>query len=313
SDLHHQLQDALLAYRQLQKVQEHLAELNDRLITESRHLRSLEKRLKKEEQDVIKLEKGGIKAMFLDVLGDREQQLEKERQEYLQVALKFNELGKSIELIEFEIDVLVKKLTGKDEIKRRYQELVRLREKELLETNPVVGKRLVSLSEQMDQCRIRLKDIDEADEAGRQALALVRAMEKQLRKARDWGQWDMYGGRSRGYLKHRSVDRARDLAHRVQHTLLRFRTELQDVFQNARIDVSVEMAEFDRFTDIFFDNLISDWVIQQKIKKALDNVIHTRRQVQHALNRLKQEKTVVSDKLAALNTDHERLIVEARD
>ena len=313
SELHQQLQEALLAYRQLRKVQEHLAELNDRLIQESRQLRSLEKRLKKEEQDVIKLEKGGLRAVFHNVLGDREQQLEKERQEYLQVALKFNELGKSIELIEFEIDVLVKKLAQKDEIKQRYERLIKLREEELMHSNPTTGRMLIRASRKIDAGQIRLKDLEEAIQAGREALAVLRAMEKQLRKARDWGQWDMYGGRTQGYLKHRAIDKARDLAYRGKHALLRFRKELNDVYADARIDTSVEMEQFDRFTDIFLDNLISDWVVQQRIKKALENVIYTRRQVEEALKRMDREQPKVQSDIERLVAEREQMILEARD
>jgi len=47
--------------------------------------------LKKEEKDVKQLENKGFRPLFYKILGDKEKQLEKERQEYLAV-LPFNNL-----------------------------------------------------------------------------------------------------------------------------------------------------------------------------------------------------------------------------
>ena len=76
-----ELQGVERAERQMQKVQQQLE-------FSYRQLEHLAKTLDKEYADVEKLEKMSIKGVFYKVLGDKEAQLEKERQEYLQAVLK---------------------------------------------------------------------------------------------------------------------------------------------------------------------------------------------------------------------------------
>ena len=51
--------------------------------------------MRKEFEDIENLEKLGMKALFYKVLGSQEEQLEKERQEYLQASLKYDQVRKT--------------------------------------------------------------------------------------------------------------------------------------------------------------------------------------------------------------------------
>ena len=46
--------------------------------------------------------------------------------------------------------------------------------------------------------------------------------------------------------------------------------------------------------------MITDWIVQQKIKKALDNVSNTKRQVVYALKKLKEEGAQVESEIVEL-------------
>jgi hypothetical protein len=267
------------------------------------------KTLKKEEKDVERLENRSLRSTFLRILGDKDKQLEKERQEYLQVALKYNELTKSLELIEYEMDLLERKLDDRADIDKRYSELIQIRENEILAEGNDAAHSLVKISRELDSKKLILRDIEEAIDAGHEAYRLSQRLEKQLREARDWGQWDMYGAPGHGWLKHRSMDRARDYLHKVRHSLIKFENELRDVYPDARIDVDIRVDSINSFFDIFFDNLISDWVVQQKVMNALKHAIRTREQVKRALRDLEAEIPVVREELAKLEKERENIIV----
>ncbi len=312
TDIHRNLKEALLEWRQLQKVDKHFTELTTRLKEERGEISRLSKLLDKEEKDLEKLERAGIRSLFYKILGDKEKQIEKERQEYLQSALKYNELNKSVELIEYEMALLEKKLPRITAAEQQYEQLIVLREKELLSSDSDAGRELLVFSKKLDTRHIELKDIDEAIVAGKEALRQVRALERQLKKARGWGQWDTYGsGLGAGWLKHQAVDRARDMLHRVRHVLLNFQKELNDVYEGAYIDINLRMDKFDRFVDIFFDNLITDWIVQQKINKALDNVKNTKGKVKYALKKLKEEGPLVESEIAKLERAREQAIIDS--
>ncbi|RLD21186.1 MAG: hypothetical protein DRI69_04760 [Bacteroidetes bacterium] len=312
TEIHRDLKEALLERRQLQKVDMHFADLTSRLKKEIKEINLLSKLLKKEEIDLEKLESAGIRALFHKILGDKEKQIEKERQQYLQTALKYNALSKSIDLIEYEKNLLEKKLDRISVVEQRYEHLIKLREKELLGSDTEAGRALLALSKKIDIRHIELKDIDEAIVAGNEALNYVRTLEKQLQKAKNWGQWDTYGnGSGSSWLKHQAVDKAREVLHRVRHSLLNFQKELSDVYEDAYIDINLRMEKIDRFVDIFFDNLITDWIVQQKIKKALDNVLNTKEQVIYALKKLKEEGPLVEAEIANLEAQREQAIVDS--
>ena len=98
TETHRDLKEALLEWRQLQKIDTHFAALTIRLRVERKEIGRLGGLLNKEEMDLKKLESASIRSLFHKILGDKEKQIEKERQQYLQTALKYNELSKSIEL-----------------------------------------------------------------------------------------------------------------------------------------------------------------------------------------------------------------------
>lgn len=312
TEIHQDLKEALLERRQLQKVDMHFADLTARLKKETKEIGILSDLLEKEEKDLEKLESAGIKSLFYKILGDKEKQIEKERQQYLQTALKYNELSKSIDLIVYEKELLENKLGRLQIVEQRFEKLIKLREKELLRSDSEAGRALLALSKKIDTRQIELKDIDEAIIAGNEALKHVHALENQLQKARSWGQWDTYGdGTGSGWIKHQAVDRAREMLHRVRHALLNFQKELSDVYEDAYIDINLRMEKIDRFVDIFFDNLITDWIVQQKIKKALDNVTNTKGQVKYALKRLKEEGPQVEAEIVDLEAQRQLAIIDS--
>ncbi len=309
SEVHHRLKETLKEFRHAEKVKRHYAELEERLSRESAELRKLEQLVAKEEKDVKDLERASVKSLFYRILGDRDKQLQKERQEYLQVALSYNDMRKSVELIEYEIGLLEGKLDRLEVLREEIATLKSRREEELLAENSSRGIRLRELCNEVDARIVLLQDIDEATDAGRYALDLLSKLEKQLREARNWGQWDMWADGA-GWLKHSAIDKARGFLHKVRHALIRFNDELSDVFDDARFNVDLRIERIDNFMDIFFDNLITDWVVQQKIKNALDSAKNTRYQVNAALRRLSHERPNVEREINELEAERESIILD---
>ena len=110
-------------------------------------------------------------------------------------------------------------------------------------------------------------------------------MQDELDGARDWGTWDLLGG---GILadmaKHERLDNAQTQINRLQIYLRRFRTELADV--KIQANVTLQIDEFLRFADWFFDGLIVDWTVQSKIQAAQNEIYGTICQIQTLLDRL---------------------------
>jgi hypothetical protein len=313
SEIQKQLKDKILELEQIRKVRQHVLQLNERLREEEKSLAVMEIMLDKEQKDVELLEREGLHAMFRKFLGDREERLEKEREEYLRASLRFNELFKSVELIRFELDLLIKKEQNLERVQGEVEILIRQREEELMKGNQAESEELRGLFQHADKQQKFFNEIEEAMNAGKQAYKFVMQAEEYLREAQRLGQRDMWGGgyHGIGQRKHDSIDKAREMVYKSRHYLIAFANELRDVFNNSPIHFDINIEEFSTFGDVFFDNLISDWMVQQKINKSLVSVSTTRQHVERILNQLDEEMVVVKKNLDMIEEQRRKIIINS--
>ena len=313
SEIHQRLKEKIQELEQIRKVTQHIQELNKRLAHEEKELEVMGIMLDKEQKDVELLEKEGLKAMFHKFLGDRENKLEKEREEYLRASLRFNQLFKSVELMRYELDLLSKKEQNHGSVLGQIEVLIKQREEELLRSDSETADKLKGIYEQTDKQNKYMAEIAEAIQVGKKAFDCVRGAEQHLYEAQQLGQRDMWGGRytNLGQLKHRSIDQARALVMQSRHYLILFANELRDVFHDTPMHFEIQIEEeFSRFGDVFFDNIISDWMTQQKINKSLSNVSETRKHVERIMHQLDEERGVVKKNLELLETQRRKIIIQ---
>lgn len=130
------------------------------------------------------------------------------------------------------------------------------------------------------------KEIREAIQAGERALYSLREAQTKLKKATDWGLFDIFGGDMfSGIMKHSRMNEAKQCIDAANRDLQIFQRELNDVNMNfnLQIDVSGLLTVF----DFLFDGLIADVMVQSKLNKAKDAIDRAMPQVEMALNRLK--------------------------
>lgn len=296
-----QLKATLEQFREMDKVNRHLDQLNTKLNAEYKNMENLAKVLDREQADVDKLEKMSLKGVFYKILGSKEEQLEKERQEYLQASLKYNELVKSVELLEFERKVLEEKAQKFTGVEAKLKKLMSQRERHLKSGNSVRGQKLLSILAQIEQIQKTEYEIKQAIDAGTAAIQVLAQMAGYLRTARNWGQWDTMNrrGRMSSYVKHSNIDKARRQLAKSQNLLWRFEQELSDVFDTSDLNLKINLESFNGFIDIFFDNLISDWIIQQRIRNSYNNVVAVHDKVKRIIlnlqTRINQDQTRIDD------------------
>ncbi len=138
------------------------------------------------------------------------------------------------------------------------------------------------------------KEVLEAKAVANQVLDLLNDVEKQLKSAKNWGIFDLLGG---GFLssviKHGKIDKAESLLKMVHKELVRLQKELGDI--NLSIDSSIKISDFDRFLDIVFDNVISDWMTQSKVNDSLNEVARVKveiNRVLETLSRIEEEYSI---------------------
>ena len=172
------------------------------------------------------------------------------------------------------------------------------------------ASQILEFENQLTQLENQLTELKEAISAGDSALATIRRILSSLENAEGWATWDMLGG---GLIadacKHSSLDEAQNLVENLQIQLRRFKTELADVSVQADIQISID--GFLRFADFFFDGLLADWTVMDKIEQSKQQVIDTNNQLANVLNQLnsmltstEQEKKTTQNRMDHFIYEH---------
>lgn len=313
SALGEEIKKLLEEHHILKKADARLHEIIPEIENLKRDLIPLEHQMQKEFEDVEKLEKIGMKALFHKVLGNQEAQMEKERQEYLQASLKYDHVRKSLELLEFEKNILKKKSGSISAIEKRLTELSATQEKELMSLSGPASFELKKIYSQIEGQQLLKIDINEAIKAGLKALECIDAVVAGLQQAHNWGQWDRSGRNPMSnHLKYSAIDKAKDWAYEANRQLKVFEKELLDVYRQIPEDFQLHLDSFNRFIDVFFDNLITDWIIQQKIYNALNNTLNIRDKVVRMIKTLEAETPKVEQQIEALDLRKKEFVLNAQ-
>lgn len=132
------------------------------------------------------------------------------------------------------------------------------------------------------------KEKQEAIEAGRRALRSLREAQKNLNSANNWGMWDIFGGGIFSTMaKHSKMDAAKEHMEQAKRDLKNFSRELNDV--NIACHLNIETGAFLTFADWFFDGLVVDWMVQDRIRQASQKVAEAIRRVEEILVQLERD------------------------
>lgn len=310
------LKKAIEAYHALELASQHLDKLTIRLTEAYRELNRLEQFLNKQYKDIRKIEKLGVRKLFFKILGSQEEQIEIEKQEYLQIALNFNELTKSIELMEFEKGVLQEKLKTKNAIELELKNQIEIREHQLLNYPNSLQAILKSINRDID-AKIGLKrEIYEAKIVGTKLNRVLEKMIANLEDTQGWGEWDQWADPDKvehhGHMqmKKESIDKAQNLSYHAKQLLQEFEDELKDIYADRRIAISYLLKDFSHFNNQYANDLLSDWVIHQKVNNVLSNVKSVRDQVRRLIASIDHEMKQADQSILYLETRKKELILE---
>ena len=315
----HSSESRLVAHKALLKAKERLlwkqnleswlAEAQRTLVEQRDRVKELEQAWSRESSDVKRLSGLSVVALVTAVLGTQERKLQKERQELAAASLKL-EAGRQVaDGLEMECDKLADELVGMEGAEVAYQAAFIDKER-LIRDEGETGRRLAGLAEEEAKNQERARETQEALVVGRSVEFRLDRVIENLKSASTWGAWDLMGG---GWIatgiKHSRLDDAKTEAIGAQTELLRFRRELADVGRD--LAAKIEIGDFSRFADYFFDGLIMDWCVQSKISKALSEAEYVRRAVGPVIDQLRRENERCRTLASELQTQRGELIERA--
>lgn len=286
--------------------------------SQTRQLRDLEEKVRaldavraREQEDVDRLNRTSLSALFYSMVGKMDEKLDKERREAYAAAAKYEAARRELEALRAERERVRAELDQLRGCEARCAQAMRNRAADLKAHDSVRGPQVAALEEQLAHLQDQLRELREAIDAGNRALSTARGVQKSLHSAENWGVWDMLGGG--GILtqvaKHGHLDDAQDQVEQLQRQLRSFKTELADV--EIQADIQVQVDDFLRFADWFFDGLFVDWTVQERIHDAQDQVDGTVQKIQETLRRLETMGAALDSKGQALQSELDSLVLSA--
>ena len=304
-----QLIEVGLKLRERDKLKSILRKNRDALANTTEKLRELSAVMEKEGGDLRKLESLSLTGLFHTILGSKEEQLDKERQEFLAAKLRYDEAQKTIKDLDIDIARLVRDLAAYEGIEEQYESIMREKESYILQHEGEAASKLMDLTDELTRLKASTKELNEAIYAGSSVKEKLQSMISSLESAGSWGTWDMLGG---GFLatavKHSRIDEAQSHAYSVQQLLRDFKHELEDV--STYIDLNVNIGSFETFADYFFDGLISDWIVQSKINDSLNNAFRMKENIDSIMTELNRKLRDVQNKSESIEEERNRIIEE---
>ncbi len=246
---------------------------------------NLQTELKKEERDYDNLLKKSLNNLFLEMLGKMEAREQKEYQDVIAVKLKLEETENQLINLKSSIHQLEEERASLYGCEREYEELSRLKYRQLSENNAESAEKIHSFEEQIQSLKGNLTEIKEAEAAGRAVLAKIEIAEEKLDSAHGWGTWDILGGGLvSDVMKHSYLDDAQAAVNSIQTLLHHFHTELADIKLDENL--SVQIDGFTKFADFFFDGIFSDWAVQSRINSSIEDIASLHSNIDRVMDKL---------------------------
>jgi hypothetical protein len=311
--LNEDIKDVTLEIKRIERIRQHQHYLFARIRQKRKELARTEQILKNEKRDVDILEHATVRSLFLSILGNRKSQLEFERQEFLVVALKYKELIKSLDILEYENKVLQDIIRKLPSLEDQLDKLVVQKGTELKSINKILATRITIMDHKLIKNSERIQQIDEAIAIGDEAGSILYRIHGNLAKIEVWGLTDLYGsGKYSSYKKKSYIDKARQQAIAANLALEEFEVEVKDVYKELKIANAFQKESFEDFLHVFYENLITDWIVRRKISSVLSSIQSVIDRLNGILEKLRTEKQKLASENISMQAEKREFITKQR-
>ncbi|AXI00513.1 hypothetical protein DV702_12760 [Sporosarcina sp. PTS2304] len=285
----YKLQERRLTHRRLTS---RLEQTSQKLLAMKKERDRLHIQLTKEQQDIAKLGKFSFAKKISEWTGTWDEKMRKEIEEAAEAELAFNEAEKTVQDLTGEEQELRNQLESPDftYILEDWEDFLKDKETWIRMNDTMANRTLQKIADDRVRVYSMIREIDEAFEAGVKAERALAGAMKKLDSAEGMSVWDTFlgGGLLVSALKYSEINSSDDLVHQAQRALRHYETELMDVQDVATESFQVNKNDIFTFTDVFFDNIFSDWMVHTRItdaKKKLHAIMQDVRRIQDQLAR----------------------------
>lgn len=249
--------------------------------------------MEQEKRDVDMLQEFSLARIVRKLRGNSEEAYTKEYQEYVEAKMKYDDYTVSLSLLVQENQRLTEQLKTLEAEKARLTH-------QILTDYPEGQALKEELTQKRSQLHSLRKELVEAVNAVEHVMTLAKKAEESFGKARGWSTYDTFfgGGLLTDVMKYSRIDEANEIVSAISASQSLMMKELQDVDMALGQKLEV-ISGTEKFFDIAFDNIFSDWSIRGKIDANLDRIDEFIAALQGILLKLNAKLEDVEEELAA--------------
>ena len=294
------LLEAQLTYKK--RLEAMACELREQRAVLQQKVAMLEQKMILERKDVERLEGKSLAAFYYHAFGKMNEKLEGERREYYAARVKYDAAVRELKAVELDLECTEEDLQDLQDCEQRYVQAM-AEKRRAIETSGTEQSRVFLEKEQdLNFLKGQERELEEAIAAGTAALRVANDMVLSLKHVEGLGVVERLGASFLTDMAKREVlDEAQKNVEQLQIQLQRFNKELSDV--KVRANLGVGMGRLLKFTDTYFENLLTVETPVERLKESVRQVDETRDLI---LGMLRQLQTLLEE------AHHREKVMEAQ-
>jgi hypothetical protein len=266
--------------------------------------------LELEQADVESWSGSGLKVILWRVIGRLDDRQHTEGEQLLDAATDYAEKQSAADALVAEYERLVAQQRrfqllagGLDGARTRAQSAV-------IAARPDLVDVMASTVQQATEARARETEIDEAHTACRSALDAAGSAAEEFRKAQSLGTYDLWsGGTIVSAAKRNRVEGGLHHLDTMHRAMDRLRCEVADLPRHVLVPEGLEIPSSPWTFDVWFDNLFSDWAMQNRIKDTAKKVNDARASLSKLESSLTAQLTAARSEASKAARELDKLVL----
>lgn len=294
-------------HKQKEKIIIHLRNIEELIERRKAEIASLAIRVDKEAMDVQKLESLNLFSLFQKVLGDHEEQLERERQEFLQAVLQHKGAVENLNSLEEEKDLVKRMISGKFSVASNLAKLLKEKENWIMRMKQPEYELVFDFAERLAGHRSKVKEIQQAIQRGKQTQSTLDEISKGFKTIERW-----HGGMDRK-VSERTKTQLRRIGKNIMkanNKIQHFYEELLDLHDHFEMDYEGQIKRLKEFLKELVDSMITDWVIKRKLENSIHLISGMHDKISLMISMLELEAKKTEEYIGIEELDKKELIVK---
>ena len=298
------LLEAQLTYKK--RLESMANELREQRAVLQQKVALLEQKMILEKKDVDRLEGKSLSAFYYHAFGKINEKLEGERREYYAARVKYDAAVRELKAVELDLECTEEDLQDLQDCEQRYARAMEEKRRAIKVSGTEQAQEFLEKEQDLNFLKAQERELEEAIAAGTAALRVANDVVLSLKHVEGLGLFERLGTSFLTDMAKREVlDDAQKNVEQLQIQLQRFNKELADV--KVRANLAVGMGKLLKFTDTYFENLLSVETPVKRMKESARKVDETRdlilgmlRQLQSRLEEVRHRQTTMQVELNEL-------------